>query len=394
MVYDYAFRCDDGALWTERAYGHYIEALAPDLEHILAVAPLAPTSRPSLDYRLQAANIQLAPLPFFARWIRSIPAVLRLPVVLICRRADWDVIYLRLPCPLALSAYPVARLLRRPILLHVVGDLTAQMGDYSALIGPLARLAGRAFETFTSLMARRALTIAQGEALAQRYSSGRRPVVNLMESTIGHDDIWVRESIALHDPIRLLYVGALLEKKGVHLLVEAVAHLSAEMNVVLALVGDGPMREALRALAIRLGIVERVQFVGSVGFDLDLQKQYRAADVFVMPSSAEGVPRVLLESMAHNLPVVATAVGGVPGLIRSGWNGVLVEAGSVPALCAGVRSVVDDESLRRQLITNARQTARCHTRQTHAAELMRLLGEYLEEHRSDNRSSLLRRPQA
>jgi glycosyltransferase involved in cell wall biosynthesis len=229
-------------------------------------------------------------------------------------------------------------------------------------------------------MARRALTIAQGDALTQQYSGPERVVVNLLESPVGAGDIWVRESTALHEPIRLLYVGALLEKKAVHLLVESVAKLASDVNITLALVGSGPTEVQLRAQALQLGIDERVTFVGSVGSDIELMKHYRAADVFVMPSSAEGVPRVLLEAMAQSLPVVSTAVGGVPDLIRDGWNGVLVEPNSVGALCTAIRSVVHDQTLRQRLMARGLETVRLHTREAHAAELVRVLGEYLRTH--------------
>lgn len=380
MLYDYPFRRDVDGLWTQRAYGHYVDALAPYFESVLIFAPVAAPEQASLGYRLHATNADLACLPFYTRWTGSVPAILRLPLVLMQTRSDWDAIYVRLPCPLAISGYPVARLLGRPICLHLVGDLVAQMANYPALVRPFARLAGRVFEGLTSLMARRALTIAQGDALTQQYSGPERVVVNLLESPVGAGEIWVRESTALHEPIRLLYVGALLEKKAVHLLVEAVAKLASEVNITLELVGSGPTEVQLRAQALQLGIGERVTFVGPVGSDIELMKHYRAADVFVMPSSAEGVPRVLLEAMAQSLPVVSTAVGGVPDLIRDGWNGVLVEPNSVGALCTAIRSVVHDQTLRQRLMAHGLETVRLHTREAHAAELVRVLGEYLRTH--------------
>lgn len=108
------------------------------------------------------------------------------------------------------------------------------------------------------------------------------------------------------DVTTLLSVGNLVELKGHHLIIEALAKLP-ECN--LAIVGDGPERSALQSLAIALGVSDRVIFVGSVAQE-ELFKYYSAADVLVLASSREGWANVLLESMACGTPVVATNISG------------------------------------------------------------------------------------
>jgi glycosyltransferase involved in cell wall biosynthesis len=379
MVYDYAFR-DDGGLWTERAYGRYVDALAPHFDGLVLAAPLAPPgSRLPLAYCLRATNAELLALPFFERWLGSLPAVLRLGLSLLRQRKQWDVLYVRLPCPLALPTFLVARLLRRPLCLHVVGDLLAAMADYPRSVRPLARLVGYGFDYLTKRMARYALTITQGEPLAERYAHPGATSVSLLESTIGEQDLRTREVTALQLPIRLLYVGAVLEKKGLRFLIEAVAELRCEMDVQLALVGSGPDDSEFRQLAAQLELGPAVQFMGSINSERELFQAYRTADLFVLPSLAEGVPRVLIEAMAQSVPVVSTKVGGIPGLIRDGWNGILVDPGSTQALSARIKAVLRDDKLRRQLVTNGLATARRFTREAHAVEFVRLLKQYLAQ---------------
>lgn len=117
----------------------------------------------------------------------------------------------------------------------------------------------------------------------------------------------------------LLSVGYLVERKGHHLVIRALANLP---GCRLAIVGDGPEEAALKSLAANLGVSDRVEFVGSVAQD-ELYKYYSAADLLVLASSREGWANVLLESMACGTPVVATSIWGTPEVVAAPEAGVL-----------------------------------------------------------------------
>src|SRR5262249_50860686 len=124
--------------------------------------------------------------------------------------------------------------------------------------------------------------------------------------------------------LRLLSIGRLAQVKGHGVLLEAMATLrSRGLDVTADVVGDGPKRDDLEKLARKLGLGDAVRFTGAVGHD-EIDTYYRAADAFVHPSFAEGIPVVLMEAMAHGLPVVATTVMGVGELVSHGRNGLLV----------------------------------------------------------------------
>ena len=118
----------------------------------------------------------------------------------------------------------------------------------------------------------------------------------------------------------LLSVGNLVENKGHHLAIEALTRLP---GVRLFIAGEGPERYSLEALASRLHVSTRLRFLGRVDQD-QLAKCYSAADILVLPSSREGWPNVLLESMACGTPVVATRVGGIPEIVTSASAGRLM----------------------------------------------------------------------
>jgi phosphatidylinositol alpha-mannosyltransferase len=140
------------------------------------------------------------------------------------------------------------------------------------------------------------------------------------------------------DPLRLLFVGRLDVQKNVARLLDALARLAEPVR--LRLVGDGDLRRDLQAQATRLGLDDRVEFVGRKHGE-DLVKEYADADLFVLPSDREGMALVVLEAMAAGLPVLATAVPGNIETVEGA--GVLVEP-TPQALAAGIDSLARDRS--------------------------------------------------
>jgi glycosyltransferase involved in cell wall biosynthesis len=147
----------------------------------------------------------------------------------------------------------------------------------------------------------------------------------------------------------ILTVGRLVAVKAHGVLVEAFAALvAAGVDARLTLVGDGPRSDALEARVRDRGLSDRVTFAGRVGQD-EIGAFYKAADVFCLPSFAEGVPVVLMEAMASGLPVVSTAVNGIPELVEDGVSGLLVVPGRSDLLAAALRKLADDPALRAEL---------------------------------------------
>jgi glycosyltransferase involved in cell wall biosynthesis len=147
---------------------------------------------------------------------------------------------------------------------------------------------------------------------------------------------------------RVLFIGRVEAKKGVYVLVDAVAHLRRQgVDVTLAVAGHGEL-DALRAAALAAGVADRLEILGWLDPAQRLEQLARAA-VFVLPSFGEGLPMALLEAMAVGRAVVATPVGGIPDIAVDGRNALLVEPGNAPALAAALRRLIEDEGLRDSL---------------------------------------------
>lgn len=151
----------------------------------------------------------------------------------------------------------------------------------------------------------------------------------------------------------ILAVGRLSKEKAQIDLLHAFGKLSdthAEINARLVIVGDGPERETLELTAASLGISDRVLFTGQVK---NVETYYAAADVLANPSDSEGSPYVLLEAMAASLPIVATAVGGVPEMVENNQTALLVPAGDPPAMADAIARVLGDEHLAQRIAASA-----------------------------------------
>ena len=154
---------------------------------------------------------------------------------------------------------------------------------------------------------------------------------------------------AAPETFEILCVGRLTPAKGQHILIDAVERLTHEgRRVRLRLAGSGPDEASLREHAVRSAAGECVVFEGAINQDR-IRDFYAAADAFCLPSFAEGLPVVLMEAMAMELPCVTTHIAGIPELIRDGADGFLVPPSDLDALATALARLMDDPELRQRM---------------------------------------------
>lgn len=163
----------------------------------------------------------------------------------------------------------------------------------------------------------------------------------------------VRESLGICDADFVVgYVGRLSAEKGVNYLLSAcVALVGDGVPLRVMIVGDGPQRDKLERLCQTLGLGDRVIFAG---FQEDIAQWLPCMDLFVLPSLTEGTPMALLEAMSYGIPVVGSAVGGVPQVIKHGETGLLVSPGNAGEISGAVLTLYRDSATRQTLAQNAR----------------------------------------
>jgi len=376
----------DGSLWeAEGSFGRYVDSLAPYFDEIVLAVPVFDTP-PASGSRLRAGNVRLAPLPYFPgprQFYPMLPAMHG-------RLRDWvtrcDVIHLRVPTPAAIFAFRQARRQGKPVFLLVVGDYEALLPHLPYRgIKKVLFTAYVAFEEWALRhMVTRAMTFANGAALRQKHEAQGAPVIETKTTTLSLEDIGSRPDTAGGPRWRLLTVSRIDPRKGLRALPPAIATLvSRGHDVTLDIIGPtigqiGDQEQAaIAADARQLGVAERVTMRGAIPLD-QLMPLYPQYDMFVLPTQpGEGIPRVLLEAMAAGLPVVTTDVSGIRSLVRHGENGVLIAESSAAALVDGITALAEDPSLRRRVIAGGYQTARAHTLERQAAEMMRAVTQRL-----------------
>lgn len=175
-------------------------------------------------------------------------------------------------------------------------------------------------------------------------------------------------------PDRLILgaVGRLSVEKGFDLLIRAADQLLRDgFNLELLIIGEGDERERLEALIARL---ERTDRIHLLGYRANVRELYEAMDVYALSSIREGLPNVVLEAMAMEVPVAATRVAGVPRLISDGVNGLLTEPSDLAGLTQTLAHLLGDAQLRRRLSVAGRATIQ--TRYSFAARMDKVRAVY------------------
>lgn len=151
-----------------------------------------------------------------------------------------------------------------------------------------------------------------------------------------------RAGLGLSGSPILISVGYLIERKGHHIVIDALAKLlHTHPHARLIIIGDGEDRDSLRNLCMHLNVEDRVTFTGSLP-NAELFRWYSAADVMILASSREGWANVLLESMACGTPVVAARIWGTPEVVSEDVAGRLVDQRNGNAFAAEIRSLLSD----------------------------------------------------
>ena len=183
------------------------------------------------------------------------------------------------------------------------------------------------------------------------------------------------------DRAELVCTGRLVPAKGHHILLQALERLhQRNVQVHATLIGGGAERNGLERFVRLHGLEEVVTFASALPHAETLSL-VRSADVFVLASFAEGVPVALMEAMAFGLPCISTQIAGIPELIRSGVEGLLVAPGNVEELAQAIESLVNDASLRTFLGSSARQKI---IRDFNLPLNLERLAEYFEERLAPN----------
>jgi glycosyltransferase involved in cell wall biosynthesis len=338
-------RTPDGAVWTQAQYLYPF--WAPYLSVFDEVRPVARVldvpSVPSDWKRADGPGVSITAVPYYVgpwQYLRRRGEVWRTSQAAV---RPTDAVILRGGAPIADAVERLLFRMRRPFGLEVVGD------PYEALAPGAVRLPLRSFFRwwFTRELRRHVRHACAAAYVTRRTLQERYPCAS---HTVCCSDVQIPESafVAAPRPPRpeantftLVMVGSLEQLyKAPHVLIDAVAQCVREgLDLHLVLVGDGKHRPELEAQAAALGLGARVDFLGQLTAGEPVRAQMDQADLFVLPSFTEGLPRAMVEAMARGLPCLGSTAGGIPELLPPED---LVPPGNRDALAAKIREVVTD----------------------------------------------------
>jgi glycosyltransferase involved in cell wall biosynthesis len=298
------------------------------------------------DRMKRSVVYRIMPVPFV---LAGMVAIWRL-----CRRERYDLIHVHWPLPLALWGWAAQRARPAPLVTTFYGVelrwVKSSLRFLKRFVAWAARRSDRvvAISSYTAAELRE-LTDVPVEVIPYTASLAAPPAYPAPSTMTDRPNT---------GPKTVLFVGRLVERKGVAYLIEALTRIKTPSRLVI--VGDGAERARLEALAQRTGVADRVTFRGKIS-DAELQRAYQSADVFVLPSTldargdTEGLGVVLLEAMNYGVPVIASRVGGIVDIVADGQSGVLVPPGDAAALAAAIDRVLGDPALARRYGSGGRE---------------------------------------
>jgi glycosyltransferase involved in cell wall biosynthesis len=267
--------------------------------------------------------------------------------------ANVDLVHAVMVNAAALSAWAYLRIRTRPSLLTLQsGDSEEYVRDYMGPVYPLYRFLHRPFDrvhAISSHLKDRAIrfgasaesitVIPNGVELAQ-FDPARFDDRELSE---------LRSRLGVEGKRVIVSVSRLALKNGLDTLIRAMALVRRRhSDAVLLLVGEGPDRGSLESLATEMNLGEGVVFAGGVGPE-ETPRYLSIAEVFARPSLSEGLGSAFLEAMACRLPVVATAVGGIPDIVHPGENGLLCRVGDPEDVARALSELLENREAARRM---------------------------------------------
>ena len=317
-VIDYVFRrTPDGTVWTDTSYDEsfwlpYVEVFG-DVRLICRVEEVDHAK--AQWRRVTGLKVSVAAVPMYHGPVGFLLVAGTLRRTLAGLLSEADAVIVRVPSNLARCAAQEMKRLKIPYAVEVVGD------PHDALAPGVVKMPGRAlFRSMFTNAQKEICASASGVAYVAGSLQKRYPaspgVPALVCSDVRINRTWLRSRPLAFKPSlhrRLLTVATLSQTyKGIDVLLRAVKQCREQhMEVTLTIVGSGRQRANLERLTHDLNIQDAVHFTGVIPWGPELIDQFDQADIFVLPSRVEAMPRALLEAMARGLPVIASDVGAI-----------------------------------------------------------------------------------
>lgn len=298
----------------------------------------------------QTAPDRVREKPAYLGLVPSYVAAGSLAAVRLARSGGFDVLHAFWPIPHGLIGLAASRASGVPLVSTFFGVELSWLEGQMRLLRPIARRIIRGSDAITVISGH------TGDAVRRLAGEVELRTIPFGATVEVADPL--PATSAPGDPYDVLFVGRLVERKGVRVLIDAIARVGRPVR--LTIVGDGPERATLEAAAEKSGLGDAIAFTGFVPTE-DLKGYFAATDALVLPAvkddkgDVEGLGVVLLEALAHGKPVIASDSGGIRDIVQHEETGLLVPPGDADALAAAIGRYIDDPDFARGLANAGRE---------------------------------------
>jgi glycosyltransferase involved in cell wall biosynthesis len=362
-------------------------------DEVIVFARLDEIPEKELDRpRANGPNVSFYGLPYYVGPWQYLKQQHKIKALAKRATTEADAFILRIPGIISTLLWHHLMRKRIPYGVEVVGDPWDSLspGSVKSIVRPLIRLKMR-WDQLRQCRHAIAASYVTEYSLQKRYPPGHWSIYYSDVALSPHliiDDKLVEERIKTisrkHDsngPWRVCYAGTMAQLyKAPDVLIDAVAQcIAGGLNLELVMLGDGQYRNQLQEQAKRLGIGEKVMFRGMLPAGQAVYEQFDQADLYVLPSRQEGLPRALIEAMARGLPCIGSNVGGIPELLAAED---MVAPRDATALAAKIESVLKNPNRVMQMSRLNLQTARKYCSDTRNKRRMEFYKKVVDETRA------------
>ncbi|MDA7927772.1 glycosyltransferase family 4 protein [Akkermansiaceae bacterium] len=381
FYYHIPIRTTKNGLVTAGFLGCFLDALAARVDELVLFLHEAAECNAGMDYELTAQNVRFVSLGRKPHPVSRTFLGTRLVDPVRKELSNCDMLLVRAPTHLFRAWARLCQNERVRLVPLLVGDYASCNANIEFTF--LKKQVLKGLNRFVDWQERRYLggkqVLVNSAALAEKYQPIAKVVHQVRTTTLSEDSFFEREDTCGNDEINLLYTGRFDWQKGLQELFDAfVLIVKGGCSVRLHMVGwqDGngsSIEESLKRQGVERGVSDCLIFHGRKKVGAELDEMYRMADIYVIPSYAEGFPRTIWEAMANSLPVIATKVGSIPEFLVNKTHALLIAPQDVESLKSAILCLVNEPSLRKRLISEGSQLAMKNTLESQSEKMVELL---------------------
>ncbi|MCD6418030.1 glycosyltransferase family 4 protein [bacterium] len=286
----------------------------------------------------EATPVRLSRKPWYLLWVPFMLISGRRALKKLLKEEHFDIVHIHWPIPMAFVGAPA------------FDKLPVVFRFYSAEI-VLAKRYPKIFSFFLKKYINKADAISANSSYTASLIKNFRRDVEVIPDVNFFPNVTPKFAEPLNNnPKKILFVGRIVERKGVKYLIRAMPKVLSRIDAELIVVGSGAILDELKSTAQDIGVSEKVHFTGVIPAD-EKEQYYKNCDVFVLPAcfdrhgDTEGLGVVLLEALSYGKPVIASAVGGIVDIVKDGHSGLLVPEKDPDALAEAIIRVLTDKEL-------------------------------------------------